>query len=241
METFEGFMARIGPDPAVTGVVLSGSQAREGTATAHSDHDVYLIVAEGAAHEPRRDELVDAVIMTLEQFRGHALPGSGTEWNRYAFAYAKVLKDTADGLIASLVTAKATLTPGEADVVGREALGVFLNSAYRCLKNGRDGNRVGVLLDGAETVPSYLAYVFALHGRVRPYNKYLEWELRHHPLGPALWSAEKLLPRLEAALSAEAPAAVRVLLNDLEPYARAAGHGDVLDSWGEDLAFMRGA
>ncbi|MGP4100722.1 hypothetical protein [Nonomuraea sp. KM90] len=36
METFEDFMARIGPDPAVTGVVLSGSQAREGTATAHA-------------------------------------------------------------------------------------------------------------------------------------------------------------------------------------------------------------
>ncbi|MEV0617259.1 hypothetical protein AB0I81_28325 [Nonomuraea sp. NPDC050404] len=83
--------------------------------------------------------------------------------------------------------------------------------------------------------------MFALHGRVRPYNKYLAWELRRHPLSHPLWAHDHLLPLLTSAVSPEAPASVRRLLNDLEPHARAAGHGDELDGWGEDLAFMRGS
>jgi hypothetical protein len=236
VETYEIFLSRALPDPRVLGLVLSGSQARAGTATARSDHDLYLIAADGAPFEPRRDALVDLVVMTLDEFRAHAMPGSGTEWNRYAFTHAQVLKDT--GGIASLVAAKGTLTPDEAFAIGREALGGFLNSVYRCMKNARDGNLLGVRLDGAEAVPACLSHLFALHGRVRPYNKYLEWELRHHPLTG--WPAAALLPRLESALSDDAPTALRELLNALEPHARAAGHGPELDSWGDDLPFMRG-
>ncbi|MEV4801916.1 hypothetical protein AB0K18_18035 [Nonomuraea sp. NPDC049421] len=70
--------------------------------------------------------------------------------------------------------------------------------------------------------------------------KYLEWELRRHPLGAPLWAADALLPLLAAALTLEAGGAVRTLLNDLEPHARAAGHGEIYDSWGADLAFLRG-
>jgi hypothetical protein len=54
----------------------------------------------------------------------------------------------------------------ESDALAPEALGAFLNSAYRCLKNDRDGNAIGTRVDAAEAVPSYLAYVFALHRRV---------------------------------------------------------------------------
>ncbi|MEV4468781.1 hypothetical protein [Nonomuraea sp. NPDC049504] len=240
MTEFERFLDRVMADQEVLGLVLSGSHAREGTATSHSDHDLYAVVTPAASLAPRRDALLDVVVMTLDEFRAHALPGSGTEWNRYAFAYSQVLKDTPDGLIASLAAAKGRLAAEEAGVVAHEALGAFLNSAYRCLKNARDGNVMGTLLDGAETVPAYLTYVFALHGRVRPYNKYLEWELRRHPLGGPLWAADALLPLLAAALTLEADGAVRTLLNDLEPHARAAGHGEIYDSWGADLAFLRG-
>ncbi|NJP93442.1 hypothetical protein HCN51_29020 [Nonomuraea sp. FMUSA5-5] len=241
--TFETFLARALDDPDVLGVVLSGSQAREGAATAHSDHDVYVIVADGSAFPPRRDAVLDVAVMTLAQFREHALPGSDTAWNRYSFAYARVLKDTApqeQGGIADLVTAKGTLSPEESRSLAPEALGAFLNSAYRSLKNDRAGDLLAARLDAADAVASYLTYVFALHGRVRPYNKYLAWELRHHPLSLPMWSHEELLPLLEAALSPETASAVRRLLNDLEPRARAAGHGEELDGWGDDLAFMRG-
>ncbi|MCF6470749.1 hypothetical protein FAF44_20475 [Nonomuraea sp. MG754425] len=238
-DPFGTFLAQARQDPRVLGVVLSGSRAREGAATARSDHDVYVIVTDRSAIAPRRDAVLDVVVMTLEEFRGHALPGSGTEWNRYAFAYAKVLKDASAG-IGDLVAAKGRLAAEESEAVAVAALGAFLNSAYRCLKNDRDANSLAARLDGAEAASHYLTYVFALHGRVRPYHKYVEWELRRHPLRLPIWGPEELLPRLEAALSPQAAQAVRGLLNDVEPPARAAGHGEVFDGWGADLAFMRG-
>ncbi|GAA3527466.1 hypothetical protein GCM10022419_002800 [Nonomuraea rosea] len=75
---------------------------------------------------------------------------------------------------------------------------------------------------------------------MRPYNKYLVWELDHHPLDRPEWSRDRLVPRLTDALSPEAPQVIRSLFTELEPRARAAGHGPVLDGWGDDLAFLRG-
>ncbi|WP_345557766.1 hypothetical protein [Nonomuraea rosea] len=86
MEDFSDLTARVQSDARVLGLVLSGSQAREGTATEHSDHDIYLVVADEAADamsaETRRDARLDVVVMPLREFRPHALSGSGTEWNR---------------------------------------------------------------------------------------------------------------------------------------------------------------
>lgn len=244
-EEFAALVSRSAADPRVLGVILSGSQAREGTATIHSDYDVLLVVTDETeaqlAAEHRRDSRFDVSTMPLKEFRTHALPGSGVEWNRYAFTHAKVLKDTADGLIAELITAKAQLTPAEAAQLAPEVLDGFLNSVYRCLKNDRDGNTAGARLDGAEAIPHYLTYVFALHGRVRPYNKYLAWELERYPLSQPEWAHDKLVPRLMQAHSDDAAQIVRALLIELEPHARAAGHGPVLDEWGDDLVFMRGS
>ncbi|TKA10492.1 nucleotidyltransferase domain-containing protein [Actinacidiphila oryziradicis] len=243
-EEFAAFQTRMEKNAEVLGVVLSGSQAREGMATAHSDYDLLLVVADGAeealAGEARRDTRMDVSAMPLGEFRGHALPGSGTEWNRYAFTHAKLLKDTPEALIAGLVTAKGRLSPAEAAETAPEVLDGFLNSLYRCLKNERDGNIHGERLDAAEALPFYLTYVFALHGRVRPYNKYLSWELRHRPLGRPEWAHDHLLGLLAEALTPTAVRAVRIMFNEVEPHARAAGHGSVLDAWGEDLIFMRG-
>ncbi|QPP08882.1 MarR family transcriptional regulator [Streptomyces bathyalis] len=43
-DEFAALRARAAGDPHVLGVVLSGSQAREGAATSRSDHDVLLVV-----------------------------------------------------------------------------------------------------------------------------------------------------------------------------------------------------
>jgi hypothetical protein len=251
-EEFAAFLARAGADPRVLGVVLSGSRAREGTATARSDYDLTAVLADGVvgagdegdsaglADLFRRDAVMDVSAIGLSDFRSHALPGSGTEWNRYAFTHAKILKDTPDGLVAELASAKGRLAPDEARRAAPEALDGFLNSAYRSLKNHRDGDLTAARLDAAEAVPFHLAYVFALHRRVRPYNKYLGWELRHHPLGAAQFAHDHLPGLLEAALGPAAPAALRRLFGELEPHARAAGHDAVLDGWGEDLLLIRG-
>jgi hypothetical protein len=88
-------------------------------------------------------------------------------------------------------------------------------------------------------LPGYLTYIFALHHWIRPYNKYLAWELAHYPLSEPVWAANHLLSLLAPALSPEPVAAVRQLVSELEPLARSAGHGPVLDGWGEDLDLLR--
>jgi hypothetical protein len=63
---------------------------------------------------------------------------------------------------------------------------------------------------------------------LRPYNKYLQWELETFPL-PAPW--DRTLP-------ARAAADPDGLFPEVAALARRRGHGDVLDSWGADLALL---
>src|SRR5205823_12593929 len=89
-----------------------------------------------------------------------------------------------------------------------------------------------------EAIPYAVRTLFALGDRVRPYNKYLEWELRHHPLDG--WAADELLPLIDRVLAGE-PTAQHELFNRIEPQARRAGFGDVIDSWEPDVAWLRGS
>lgn len=58
-------------------------------------------------------------------------------------------------------------------------------------------------------MPSFLNSVFALAGLVRPYNKYLPWVLRHHPLQD--WTEEGLLGLVTEVLTGNAEAIRRAL------------------------------
>jgi hypothetical protein len=91
-------------------------------------------------------------------------------------------------------------------------------------------------LDAAESVPALLTMVFALHGRVRPYNKYLIWELTRYPLGSARWDG---LPALLDRVLGGDVEAQRYLFAAAEHEARLRGHGDVLTAWGDALALLR--
>jgi hypothetical protein len=94
-------------------------------------------------------------------------------------------------------------------------------------------------LDAAEAAPHALEALFALHRRVRPYNKYLRWELERQPLGEPRWDASRLLPVLRRILADGDPPTQRSLFTDIEETARRAGHDRVLDSWGTDLELLR--
>ncbi|TDC74352.1 hypothetical protein E1283_16025 [Streptomyces hainanensis] len=229
-------------DPAVAGAVLTGSKARDGMSTRWSDHDVFVIAHDGRGTDigDRRTATLDVVAMGMAEFRRHALPGSGSEWNRYAFVGARVVHDTPEGLIAELVARKTTLTPEEADSLAAGHLDAFVNSAYRALKNHRDGHPLAGHLDAAEAAPPLLTHVFALERRVRPYNKYLAWELAQRPLAAPAWREDRLSGLLGELVAHGRPDTLRRLFTDVEPLARAAGHGPVLDAWGDDLLLLRG-
>ncbi|GAB7051128.1 hypothetical protein [Catenuloplanes indicus] len=108
----------------------------------------------------------------------------------------------------------------------REYLDGFLNFAYRAAKSRRDGRDEAAGLDERESAPWFLWTLFALYGRVRPYNKFPRWELDTDPL-PAPWTAGHLIGTLRDRPSA--------LLPPLERVARQKGFGGVLDEWDLEL------
>jgi hypothetical protein len=224
------------------GVVLSGSAGRA-LATPHSDLDVVVVLSDEAAagrstvHSPEVDEAVDAWSELLD------VPPFGTEgwWFRWTYAWAPVLLDRTGGELAAAAHRQATLTDDEADrvLIDHDRLDGWVNFGYRALKSDRDGRPLEARLDAAESVPWLLDVVFAIAGRVRPYNKYLAWELRTHPLDG--WPAEELLGLVQRSLDGDV-AAVR----ETFPRVRAAcaayderrGHTSttaMIDGWGSEL------
>jgi predicted nucleotidyltransferase len=230
-------------DPDVIGLFLGGSRGK-GMATEHSDYDVYLIVAKNIGEYRRRfpfrhGEDPEVIVLSLAELKRHAEPGTDSEWNRYTFAHVTAEIDKT-GEIQAILQEKGSLPREAARAVAAETLDAYVNQYYRSIKNRRDGDLLAAHLDAAESVPYFLVTLFALHERVRPYNKFLRWELEQHPLPGDEWSAVRLLPLLEAGGAGE-PGAQRTLFRDLERLARDRGHGDVLDGWGEDLALLRGS
>ncbi|WP_223290988.1 hypothetical protein [Streptomyces avicenniae] len=237
-------LERADADPGVAGVLLSGSRAHEGMATVHSDDDVHVVTHDGVPSsfdglDGHRSRDLDLVVMPLSAFRVRGLPGDPMSWARYAYVHAVVLRDRLDGGIATLLDRKRALDAEEAREEADGHLDAFTNSAYRAMKSERDGRPEAARLDAAEAVPYALDALFALHRRVRPYNKFLRWELEHHPLGDPLWSADQLVPRLLGLAAEGGVGRLRALFRDVERTARAAGHGAVLDAWGDDLALLR--
>lgn len=230
-------------DERVIGLLLGGSRGKDPAyVTERSDYDVYLIVADEATRDEylRRfpsahGDPVEVIVATLDSFRLHALPGSGSEWNAYTFAHVTPLIDRLDGEVARLAAEKASRDPDNA----RPLLDGYINSCYRAAKNQRDGRRFEAHLDAAESIGWLVDFLFAACGRVRPYNKWLVWELRTQPL-PEPWSEDRLVPALAAVLQSGDLRAQRELFRDVERFARSRSYGDVLDGWQPDLAWLRG-
>ena len=217
----------------IVGLYLFGSRGRDFMVDERSDWDVCVVLAGAEARETFDREFpyshgarVEIVSATLAELRGNE-----SEHGRYAAAHADVVLDKTDRELTRVVAELESLPPGSRDAIVREALDGYVNQTYRSL-------RYGTRLDAAEAIPPALRTIFALAGRVRPYNKYLEWELRHHPLDG--WDADELLPLLDRVLTGE-PEAQHELFNRIDPPARSAGFGDVIDSWKPDVEWLRGS
>jgi hypothetical protein len=120
-----------------------------------------------------------------------------------------------------------------------DALDHVLNQAYRALKCERDGDAAASRLEAAEGVNPFLDAAFALHGgRLRPFYKYLAWELDTHPLDQLPFAAAELGQHLLAVLAPGGATALSRLLADSEPAFRAAGHAKAYDGWEGALAWI---
>ncbi|MFI9161040.1 hypothetical protein [Kitasatospora aureofaciens] len=232
---FTALVADATADPAVVGLVLKGSRAHDGMTTRHSDHDLYVILADDASElaalDGYRSARLDLVVTTLERFRRPAA------WERYAIARSQVLVDRRDGEVTRIVAAMGRLGAEESFRSAAALLDAYANALYRSVKNHRDGNPLAGHLDAAASVGFLLDLLFALERRPRPYNKYLAWELDRFPL-PG-WESAALLETVARITATGEVASQQRLFAQVEAAARAAGHAAVLDAWGEDLLLMR--
>jgi hypothetical protein len=168
-------------------------------------------------------------------------PDPGGWWERYAFAHTQILLDRTGGELRRLVDGWGTLSGGESKRVLETYLDGYVSYVYRSLKSHQDGRSFESRLDAAESLPWMLAVIFAFERRIRPYNKYLAWELLTHPLDRPEWQAATLLPQLENILTTGDPASQRAILRCVEDAAREVGLGGILDGWGDELSFVRGS
>jgi predicted nucleotidyltransferase len=221
----------------VIGAYLFGSRGRGVGVDERSDWDVWIVARddEALARVDQRFPLVhgdpvEVASSTLDGLRSHGAIGSRNEWARYQHAHVDVRVDKSNGELAAILAEKELIPDDKRDELVREALGGFINSTYRSL-------RYGTRLDAAESIPYALRAIFALAGRVRPFNKYLDWELRNHPL-PG-WEADTLLPVIAGVLDRDRHSQ-HELFRLVERDARTHGFEAEIEEWEPDVAWLRG-
>jgi predicted nucleotidyltransferase len=226
----------------VVGVVLFGSRGAGAFVTEDSDVDAFVIVA-GTTDETKQWQTahgspVEAWAVTLDEFRDHALPDTPTAWNRPTFLRARVDLDRLDGEIGRIVERKRRLEPDEASALADTALDGYINSLYRSLRNLEAGRALEGRLDGLEAIGPMLTSAFALEGRVRPFNKWLRYELAERPFTlPDLAGVLDLVERIAADPTT---ANQREGFTAIERAARATRHRAIVDSWEPDVDWLRG-
>jgi predicted nucleotidyltransferase len=103
-------------DPSIIGVVLSGSAARTGMATEHSDVDVFVVrTDEGAeGRTTSRSRYIDEVPQTLADLQDVPMWGGAEYGYRWGYCYSRVLRDETGGRIPAALRRMETHTVAEA-------------------------------------------------------------------------------------------------------------------------------
>jgi hypothetical protein len=248
-QIYEALLKRAHDDPAILAFWLGGSRGM-GRPTRHSDYDVGILVA-AEAYDEFRSELgfegsfqadwrpgIDLSVATFPMFETFAAWHSDERVYRYSHAHLTALVDKT-GRAQPLIDAKARVPPEEVTGFIHASLDHALNQAYRALKCLRDGLPDASRLEAAEGVNPYFDAVFALHGgRLRPYYKYLRWELETWPLTQLPSGDGALMDRALDALGPSGGPALSGLLAEAEPVFRASGHGAAYDGWGATLDWI---
>lgn len=218
-------LSRAREDENVVGVIHSGSRGRNAYVTDASDWDAFVVVLEERGdYGTEHGSGLELSEVTLEVL------ADPPDWARPAFLGLTPQLDKTGEVTAALSEA-TSLDAATAP----KPLDAYVNSYYRSAKNARVDLGLASLLDAQESVSHWLEFVFTLHGRLRPYNKWLEWELEHHPLPIAVDVA--LLGRIART---GALADQQSLFRKTETVAREHGHGATIDGWEPDVAWLRG-
>ena len=212
-------------DENVVGVVVFGSRGKGAFVHDQSDCDVFVVVREHRGERPfARGGPLELIELTLDELRDQP------DWNRYSLAWLEPQLDKT-GEVAAALRDVVRVDPASAGL----PLDGYVNAYYRSLKNAKLGLMLASLLDAQDSVRWYLEFVFAVHGRIRPFNKWLEWELANHPLAVGMD-----MDRLERIARTGDLGEQAALFHDAEALALERGLGAVIDGWEPDVGRLRG-
>jgi hypothetical protein len=226
----------------VLGIYIFGSRGRlDGLADDQSDYDVGVVLrddADLAAFDERWPFLhgapVEIARCTMSELRVTADYGTPSAWSRPIYGAVDLRLDKS-GEVAVILEGKRTLPPEVQWQIAREMLDGYINSTYRSLRYRLVGAGAGTRLDAAAAVPLLLEFLFAVEGRVRPFNKYLESELARRPLAGGEFTMARVLAILDADVDEQ-----HAMFREVERVAREHGLSDVVDAWQPDVAWLRG-
>lgn len=198
-EAYAAYLETAKNDDRIIGIILAGSRAK-GVSSVNSDYDVILITTDESIESVRSDypktEYIDSLPHPISEFRERAKIGSRTAYDKYTFTYNTALVDKT-GEIQQLINDKGTLTAAEAKDIASDALGGYLNSLHRSFKCLRNNNIFAAQLHTLDTISNLLTFIFAIEGRVKPFNDLLEWELEHHPLSQLPISSDDFINKIK--------------------------------------------
>ncbi|UMX48220.1 MAG: DUF4037 domain-containing protein [Candidatus Nealsonbacteria bacterium DGGOD1a] len=232
-------------DPNILAFWLDGSRGKGIIKHAESDYDCMMIVADEVLNEykSRYEKIGNPVfelgVMTLNEFKKFAAWDSDMVWYRYNYVGIKPPLVDKTGQIKKLFDEKASIPENVKRKFISDALDYYVNEVYRSLKCFRDGQIVGARLEASESMLPLLNTVFAIHGRLRPYYKYYEWELRNYPLSKLSISGDEFTKQILIILGNADIKVQQKLLMEIENITRKEGYGDVWDSWGDKIDWMR--
>lgn len=234
LKEFKQTLERAKNDDRIIGLILTGGRGK-GMFTEYSDYDIALITTNESILNVReeykgRQDILDIGALSISEFRVYAEVGSAEEWDRYTYAHIKAHIDKT-GEIQKIIDEKGILPKEQILKVAKNALDGYLNFLYRSIKNRRDGNIPASHFDACESLPQLLTFLFALEGRVRPYNKFLRWELEHYPLKNLSIPSEDFLEKIELILKSGDIRIQKEFHIFIEEIALKNDYSDVIDSW----------
>lgn len=221
----------------IIGLIFGGSRGKSAEfLTENSDYDVVVIVANDAPDELKKSLKeyktpgFEIWVKTLGEFKKHASWGSAEEWDRYNYTYNKAIIDKT-GEIQNIINEKGMLPKEVQREVIETALDDYINQVYRSAKYWRDGNTRAAYFDATESLPSLMTALYALEGRLKPYNKYFEWELKNYPLRFLPWSPDEFIKDYEHILRTGDIKTQKKILNAVKKIFQENGYTQSIDAW----------
>ncbi len=222
----------------ILGLFFGGSRGKSNEfLTKDSDIDIYVVLSDTAPNELleklmsyRANEFFEIRVWKLSEFVHYADWGSDKSWNRYNFSHNKAIIDKT-GEIQKLIDEKGILPEAVKKKVVEDSLDEYFNQVYRSAKYWRDGINFSAYIDATESLPPLMTALYALEGRLRPYNKYFVWELKNYPLNLLPWPVDEFITDYKHILETGDINTQKKIFTEVKKLFIKHGYKDSIDGW----------